>query len=196
VAVESLRALAEKWAGARAAERANFQPYLIGLCQALGVEPPGPAGSGYQFELPVKVITRDGVEVSNFLDCHRRDFFAIEAKDEEPGKSSDMLLRRAFGQLRHYASHAPGGLPPYLIVMDVARTAIVWDRWDGGYGDWQAGRRIDLTRLHERPDEVAFLRAIWTDPGSLDPRARAQAVTKEVAGYLAKAPPVRGGARG
>jgi hypothetical protein len=113
VAAELLRALAEKWEGARAAERANFQPYLIGLCQAMGVEPPGPAGSGYEFELPVKVITRDGVEVSNFLDCHRRDFFAIEAKDEEPGRSTEMLLPRAFGQLRHYASHAPGGLPPY-----------------------------------------------------------------------------------
>jgi len=89
VAAESLRALAEKWEGARAAERANFQPYLIGLCHALGVEPPGPAGSGYQFELPVKVSTRDGVEVSNFLDRHRWDFFVIEAKDEEPGKSSE-----------------------------------------------------------------------------------------------------------
>ena len=182
---DALRALAERWAGAEAAERANFQTYLIELCEAIGVPHPGPAGSGYQFELPVKVITRDGVEVSNFLDCHRRDFFAIEAKDEEPGKSTDMLLRRAFGQLRHYASHAPGGLPPYLIVMDVARMAIVWDRWDGGYGDWQAGRRVDLTKLHERPDDVVYLRAIWTDPQSLDPRARAQAVTKEVAGHLA-----------
>jgi hypothetical protein len=129
--VAALQALADRWAGAQAAERANFQPYLIELCEALGVERPGPAGSGFQFELPVKVITRDGVEVPNFLDCWRAGFFAIEAKDEEPGRSTELLLRRAFGQLRHYASHAPGGLPPYLIVMDVARTAIVWDRWNG-----------------------------------------------------------------
>jgi len=54
----------------------------------------------------VKVITRDGVEVSNFIDCHRTGFFAIEAKDEEAGKSTDLLLRLAFGQVRHYASHA------------------------------------------------------------------------------------------
>ena len=113
----SLRKLSERWEGAQAAERANFQPYLIELCEALDVQRPGPAGSGYQFELPVKVITRDGVEVSNFLDCHRTGFFAIEAKDEEPGRSTELLLRKAFGQLRHYASHAPGGLPPYLIVM-------------------------------------------------------------------------------
>jgi len=158
---------------------------MIELCEALGVERPGPAGSGYQFELPVKVITRDGLEVSNFLDCHRTGFFAIEAKDEEPGRSTELLLRKAFGQLRHYASHAPGGLPPYLIVMDVARTAIVWDRWNGSYGDWQAGRRIDLAKLADREDDARFLHAIWTDPESLNPRARAQAVTKEVAGYLA-----------
>jgi hypothetical protein len=125
------------------------------------------------------------VEVSNFLDCHRTGYFAIEAKDEEPGRSTELLLRKAFGQLRHYASHAPGGLPPYLIVMDVARTAIVWDRWSGSYGDWQAGRRIDLAKLASSEDDTRFLHAIWTDPESLNPRARAQAVTKEVAGYLA-----------
>ncbi|HXT17683.1 MAG TPA: DNA methyltransferase [Gemmatimonadaceae bacterium] len=181
----ALLKLAERWEGVRAAERANFQPYLIELCEALGVERPGPAGSGYQFELPVKVITRDGVEVSNFLDCHRTNHFAIEAKDEEPGRSTELLLRKAFGQLRHYVSHAPGGLPPYLIVMDVARTAIVWDRWNGSYGDWQAGRRIDLTQLANREEDARFLEAIWTDPESLNPRSRAQAVTKEVAGYLA-----------
>lgn len=180
-----LKALAERWEGAPAAERANFQPYLIELCEALDVERPGPAGGGYQFELSVKVITRDGTEVSNFLDCHRTGFFAIEAKDEEPGRSSDLLLRRAFGQVRNYVTYAPGGMTPFIMVMDVAKTLIVWDRWNGNYGDWQAGRRIDLTRLHERADDLAFLRAVWTDPQSLDPRARAQAVTKEVAGHLA-----------
>jgi hypothetical protein len=70
----ALRTLADRWANAKAAERANFQPYLIELCEALGVERPGPAGSGYQFELPVKVITRDGVEVANFIDCHRTGY--------------------------------------------------------------------------------------------------------------------------
>ena len=183
--IAALQALADRWAGAQAAERANFQPYLIELCEALGVERPGPAGSGFQFELAVKVITKDGIEVSNFLDCHRQGFFAIEAKDEEADRSTDLLLRRAFGQVRNYVTYAPGGMTPYVIVMDVAKTLIVWDRWNGNYGDWQAGRRIDLARLAEREDDVRFLRAIWTDPQSLDPRARAQAVTKEVAGHLA-----------
>ena len=181
----SLAGLTERWTDAEAAERANFQSYLIELCEALGVERPGPAGSGYQFELPVKVITRDGVETTNFVDCYRRDFFGIEAKDEEPGKSTDLLLRRAFGQVRNYITFAPGGMPPFIMVMDVAKSLIVWDRWSGNYGDWHAGRRIDLRRLSERPDDAAFLRAVWTDPRSLDPRARSHAVTKEVAGHLA-----------
>jgi len=180
-----LAALAERWVSAHAAERANFQSYLIELCEALGVERPGPAGSGYQFELPVKVITRDGVETTNFIDCYRRDFFGIEAKDEEPGKSTDLLLRRAFGQVRNYVTYAPGGMPPFIMVMDVAKTLVVWDRWSGNYGDWHAGRRIDLRHLHERAEHADFLRAIWTEPHSLDPRARSQAVTKEVAGHLA-----------
>jgi hypothetical protein len=180
-----LVALAERWASAQAAERANFQSYLIELCEALGVARPGPAGSGYQFELPVKVITRDGVETTNFIDCYRRDFFGIEAKDEEPGKSAELLLRRAFGQVRNYVTYAPGGLPPFIMVMDVAKTLLIWDRWSGNYGDWHAGRRIDLRRLHDTADDADFLRSIWTDPHSLDPRARAQAVTTEVAGHLA-----------
>lgn len=182
---DALTALAERWGEAQAGERANFHSYLIELCEALGVERPGPRGSGYEFELPVKVITRDGVETTNFLDCFRRDHFAIEAKDEEAGRATELLLRKAFGQVRNYVTYAPGGMPPFIMVMDVAKTLIVWDRWSGNYGDWHAGRRIDLRKLHERSDDVAFLRTIWSDPHSLDPRARSQAVTKEVAGYLA-----------
>lgn len=54
----ALKGLAERWAGAKAAERANAQPYLIELCEALGVERPRPAGTGYEFEFPVKVVAR------------------------------------------------------------------------------------------------------------------------------------------
>lgn len=151
-----LAALAERWESAQAAERANFHPYLIELCEALGVERPGPAGSGYQFELPIKVITRDGVETTNFIDCYRREFFGIEAKDEEPAKSTDLLLRRAFGQVRNHITYAPGGMPPFIMVMDVAKTLVVWDRWSGNYGDWHAGRRIDLRHRMSVPRMWTF----------------------------------------
>ena len=64
-----LKRLAEKWAAVPAAERANFQSYVRELCEALGVEPPGPGGSGYEFEFPVHTTDRrTGKTSTNFID--------------------------------------------------------------------------------------------------------------------------------
>src|SRR5690242_13465159 len=119
-----LQALADRWASAKAAERANAQSYLKELCRALDVEEPRPAGTGYEFEYPIKVVTRDGIESTNFVDLYKAGHFALEAKDEEAGKSTDMLLRKAFGQVRSYVGHLPDERPPYLMVLDVGRTLI------------------------------------------------------------------------
>ncbi len=111
-----LRRLAERWAAAKPAERANAQSYIIELCQALGVEPPRPAGSGYEFEFPVRVVGRDGTESTNFVDLYKAQHFALEAKDQDSAKPNDLLLRKAFGQLRSYLGHIPDERPPYLLV--------------------------------------------------------------------------------
>ncbi len=179
-----LAELAERWAKATASERANATLYLIELCEALGVEHPGPAGSGYQFELPIRVAHADGTEATNFVDLYKADCFLLEAKDEEAGRSNDLLLRRAFGQARGYVSSLPGQIPPYLIVLDVGRTMIVWDRWNGSYGGFNAGRRIDLPALADRPDDIALLQDIWTNPLVRNPTRRAEAVTRDVAARL------------
>lgn len=182
-----LRALADRWAAAKAAERANAQSYVIELCDALGVEPPRPAGSGYEFEFPIKLTARDGSETQGFVDCYKERHFVLEAKDYEEGRSNDMLLRRAYGQARMYAAHDPSGMqPPYLLVLDVGKTMLVWDRWAGTFGGYAAARRIDLTRLHERPDDAALLVDIWTNPRARDPRMVSQAVTKDIAAHLAQ----------
>ena len=110
-----LRALAECWAAAKAAERANAQSYLIELCEALGVERPRPAGSGYEFEYHVRVVNRDGTETSNFADLVKLGFFLLEAKDDESGRSPEVLLRKAFGQARSYAANLPGAQAPGVI---------------------------------------------------------------------------------
>ncbi|HTG50644.1 MAG TPA: type IIL restriction-modification enzyme MmeI, partial [Gemmatimonadales bacterium] len=102
-----LAELAERWGNAPASERANAQVYLIELCEALGVERPGPAGSGYQFELPIRAVHPDGTESTNFVDLYKQGCFLLEAKDEEPGRSNEVLLRKAFGQARSYISHLP-----------------------------------------------------------------------------------------
>lgn len=181
-----LAELAERWASARASERANAQSYLIELTEALGVERPGPAGTGYQFELPIRMVHRDGTESTGFADLYKEGCFLLEAKDEEEGRSTDLLLRRAFGQARGYVSYLPGELPPYILVLDVGRSLTVWDRWSGSYGGYNAGYRIDLTRLADRPEDVALLQDIWQDPTARDPSSRAEAVTREVAARLAE----------
>lgn len=182
----ALRALREKWADAKPAERANAQSYLRDLCEALGVPTPLPAGSGYEFEFAVKLVTRDGTEVQGFVDLYKRDHFVLEAKDAD-GPASDLALRKAYGQARQYAMHDPSGAaPPYLLVLDVAKTLIVWHRWGGTYQGFAAGHRIDLATLDQRTTDIELLRDIWTAPAKRDPRLHAQAVTKEIAGKLAQ----------
>jgi hypothetical protein len=72
------------------------------------------------------------------------------------------------------------------MVLDVPRHLIIWDRWNGRYGDFAAGRRINLATLHTRPDDIALLCDIFEQPDERDLRSRAQAVTKEIAAKLAE----------
>lgn len=83
--------------------------------------------------------------------------------------ATEVLLRKAYGQARSYVTHLPGATPPYIMVLDLARTLIVWDRWEGGFGGFGAGKRIDLPTLHERPADFALLRDIWERPAARDP---------------------------
>ncbi|MEX2553888.1 MAG: type IIL restriction-modification enzyme MmeI, partial [Actinomycetota bacterium] len=181
-----LRALSERWAAAKPAERTNAQLYLTELAEALGVERPRPSGAGYEFEYPVRVVTRDGTETVKRADLFKDGCFILEAKDEDTSASGDLLLRRAFGQAIEYAHFVPGHAPPYLMVLDVGSRLLVWDRWHGTYGGFQAARRIDLPTLHERPEDIELLQDIWERPHDRDPRRRAAAVTREIAEHLAE----------
>ena len=184
-AAQQLRELSERWAGVDANERASFQTWFLEFCAALGVPAPSPPTDEYRFELPVRVVDREGELATNFIDAWRVGHFAMEAKMSEAGRNNDALLRRAFGQVRTYVSHVPGTPPPYLMVVDVPQTLIVWVRWTGSYGDFGAGRRIALASLHNRADDIALLQDIFSQPSVRDPRGRAQAVTKEIATRLA-----------
>lgn len=183
---DALRKLAKRWVDAKARERANYALYLVELCEALEVERPRPAGSGYEFELAIKVINPDGEEATNSADLFKQDHFLLEAKDKEPGRNDEVMLRKAYGQARGYITHLPGNTPPYIMVLDVGRTMVVWDRWQGGFGGFAAGKRIHLPSLHERPDDIALLRDIWERPEARDPRERAVVVTKAIAERLAR----------
>ena len=181
-----LHALAERWENVPAGEFANAQMYLTELAQALGVEPPRPKGSGYEFEFQVQLVSRDGKESTGRIDLFKEGHFILEAKHAAPGASVERTLRAAYGQALSYTTVVPGGPPPYLLVLDVGRTLLAWNRWAGSYGGFNLARRIDLTRLADADDDVEFLRKVWEDPGSLDPRRRAARVTREVAEHLAE----------
>lgn len=181
-----LHELAERWSVAEPAERSNAQLYVTELCEALGVERPRPRGAGYEFEHPVRVVLRDGSDRVKSADLFKEGCFLLEAKDEEEGASVDILLRKAFGQAMEYAAHVQGGPPPYLMVLDVGSTLLVWDRWHGTFGGFHASRRIDLPTLHERTEDIELLQDIWERPSARDPRARAESVTREIAERLAE----------
>lgn len=186
-----LRELAERWEHVGAAERANYQLYLIELCEAIGVTRPRPAATGdriadahaYQFEFAIKTTTRDGTIATNYIDLYKAGCFALEAKDSDDGASTTKLLTKAFGQVSNYAKDL-NERPPYILVLDVGKSLIVWDRWSGSYGGFHLGTRIDLRTLDRNPDTVALLRDIWTDPAVRDPRRHAQTITVEIAGLL------------
>jgi hypothetical protein len=183
----ALRALAEKWDAVPAAERANFQPYVSELCDALGVPRPQPRGSGYEFEYPVTTTDRrTGKETTSFVDLYRQGCFILEAKHTDASAGADRVLGAAYGQAKGYAGDVPHGPPPYLLVMNVARMLLVWDRWNGNYGGLNAARRIDLRTFWRRDEDIDFLRAVWERPESLNPAIRGRAVTREVAERLAR----------
>lgn len=177
--------LLAKWENAETSERANAQSFLIGLCQALEVEVPRPRGTGYEFEFPVRMFDREGRETTNYIDLYKRGFFALETKHAVEG-TDPKFLRSAFGQVREYVGQVPGDRPPYLLVLDIGRTLIVWNRWSGDYGRFDDGHRIDLRMLAENDEDIALLRDIWTEPRRRDPGRGAIKVTREVAEKLAK----------
>jgi len=181
-----LAAMMGRWEGTTANEQAALQGFLLDLCDALGVNAPNPPRDDYRFEYPVQVIDRDGRLAANRIDCYRADHFALEGKATGQAVADDNRMRKAFGQVRTYVAHVSGTPPPYLMVLDLPRHLMVWDRWSGRYGDFAAGKRINLATLNLRPEEIALLCDIFEQPVVRDPRARAQVVTKEIAAKLAE----------
>ena len=75
----------QHWSKAGASERANAQPFLIGLAKLLGVpEPSNSHADGYSFEFPVKIPTGPGTFTDGRLDLYRRGCFVLEAKRQIP----------------------------------------------------------------------------------------------------------------
>lgn len=100
-------------------------------------------------------------------------------------------MQEAKGQAERYAKALPAdhGWPPFLLVSDIGYCIEVYADFTGtgkAYAQFpdRAGYRIMLENLRDETVRER-LRAIWTDPKSLDPASRAAKVTREIANLLA-----------
>jgi hypothetical protein len=111
------------------------------------------------------------------------------ARRGTPGWARAMV--QAKGQAERYARALPSdhGWPPFLLVVDVGYCIEVYADFTGtgrAYAQFpdRARYRIMLEDLRDK-DVRERLHAIWTDPKSLDPTARAARVTRDIADLLA-----------
>lgn len=106
-------------------------------------------------------------------------------------KFDDTMLK-ARNQADNYARAVAreDGWPPFLMVVDVGHVIELYADFSGqgqGYNQFPDGNRyrIYLEDLR-KPETLNLLRAIWTDPTSLDPSLKSAEVTREIATHLAE----------
>lgn len=102
----------------------------------------------------------------------------------------DRAMLAARNQAESYARALPveHGYPPFLLVLDVGHVLEVYADFSGqgkNYAHFpdRQGYRLQMDDLL-RPEVQERLRAIWTDPLSLDPAKRSAEVTRDIAGRL------------
>jgi hypothetical protein len=100
----------------------------------------------------------------------------------------NVAMTEAFGQALQYASTVEQP-PPFLIVTDIGYCFDLYASFDGSrrYRKFPdaLSSRINLERIGDE-ENLATLRAIFTDPHSLDPSKRTARMTRDIAGYLAR----------
>ncbi|MGV3579163.1 class I SAM-dependent DNA methyltransferase [Brevundimonas sp.] len=108
-----------------------------------------------------------------------------------PGSGLDKIRRNAFNQAKSYVGDLPVDhpSPPFIIVCDVARSFEVWADFSGtGRGFAPFPNRRQARFLHAdlaKPEVQQRIRAIWTQPQSLDPTQYAVSVTRDIVDELA-----------
>jgi hypothetical protein len=207
-------------------ELSNYQLFVIGLCDALGLDRPAMSQeenqrNDYVFERRVDFKHPDGSRTAGRIDCYRRGCFILEAKQSGKRQSArvdtdQMLLipedatQRKLGQAKRgtrgwdhvmlaarkqaedYARALPveHGYPPFLLVVDVGHLIEVYADFSGqgkNYAHFPDRQSYRIRMDDLRNDKVqARLRALWSDPLSLDPTRISAEVTRDIAERLAK----------
>jgi hypothetical protein len=193
-----------RWRGVTASELSTSQSFVIQLCELLGVQPPHPTPEqSYMFERPITFTHGDGSSSAGRIDCYLRGHFVWESKKLKAGipsqasgaaptRAFDDALLRARTQAENYARALPAteGRPPFVVVVDVGHVIELYaefTRSGATYTPFPDPRshRIRLEQLAD-PAIRARLKALWTDPLSLDPSRASARVTREVAAELAE----------
>lgn len=192
----TLDAFIARWSASGQGERANKDSFLNELAEALGVERPhpktgDPARDLFVFEKDVP-WARAERSSTRFIDLYKHGCFVLEAKQgaasgpkRRDTPAWNLMMSEAHGQAVGYASQLPEP-PPFLLVCDIGHCFDVYASFDGtglyrAFPDGQR-KRIFFRDLALHAD---LLRAIWTDPASLDPAKRTAAVTREIAARIA-----------
>jgi hypothetical protein len=190
-----------RWRGVTASELSTSQSFVIQLCELLGVQPPHPTPEqSYMFERPITFTHGDGSTSAGRIDCYRRGHFVWESKKLKGGEAQaaagnrrfDESLLKARQQAENYARALPAaeGRPPFVVVVDVGHVIELYaefTRSGATYTPFPDPRshRIRLEQLAD-PAIRKRLKALWTDPLSLDPSRASARVTREVAAELAE----------
>lgn len=223
---DKLTALIAEAKASGGSELANYQLFILGLCEALGLDRPAMAQeqndrNDYVFERRVDFKHPDGSRSAGRIDCYRRGCFILEAKQSskrqalkvDPAQLAlipedaaqrkqgqakrgtrgwDQVMLAARRQAEDYARALPveHGYPPFLLVVDVGHVIEVYADFSGqgkNYAHFpdRQSYRIGMDDLHDAKVQ-ARLRAIWTDPLSLDPTRISAEVTRDIAERLAK----------
>jgi hypothetical protein len=203
-----LAAFLAKWSPSGGAERANKDSFVRDLCDLLGVPHPDPtsgdpARDAYVFERSVTFHHPDATETTGKIDLYKRGCFVLEAKQGSDARHAKVGAARrgtaawmnemdkAYAQARNYVHSLPvGEAPPtFLVTCDLGFCFELYAQFDGSdqYRPFPnaPNKRIHLEELEKRPELLDVLRAVWTDPKSLDPSKRSAKVTREIAADLA-----------
>ncbi len=201
-ATEAANAFIQRWQGVTASELSTSQSFVIDLCELLGVPRPT-HDADYMFERPITFQHGDGSTSPGRVDCYKRGHFVWESKKLKTGitaqtsgnlptKAFDDALLKARTQAENYARALPAseGRPPFVVVVDVGHVIELYaefTRSGATYTPFPDPRnhRIRLPQLAD-PAIRQRLKALWTDPLSLDPSRISAKVTRAVAAELAE----------
>lgn len=197
---EQTQAFITRWQEGGGSERANYQLFLMELCELLELPKADPASddtrdNAYVFERRVIIKKPDGSVTNGYIDLYKRGCFVLEAKQSGLNMETggwDRAMLRAHNQADQYVRALPSdeGRPPFIIVTDVGRSIELYaefSRSGATYTPFPDARshRISLQELTQ-PEIQQRLRQVWLNPLALDPSREAARVTRDIADQLAK----------